>query len=104
MTGDPPDTAAGGAPPQTIVAFARRRRRRRIMVRISAADSHGPLGRTRPLNLTELDLARLVEEAERLDLFERKLSAHGNDDGLFPGCHQTAGGGQDFVAPRDPDR
>jgi hypothetical protein len=54
-----------------IVAFPRRaarpRGKRRITVQISAADSRGPLGRTRALNLTERDLAWLVEAAERLE-------------------------------------
>ena len=41
-------------------------RRLRITVRISAADSHGPRGRTRPLRLTEPDLAWLLEAAEQV--------------------------------------
>jgi hypothetical protein len=42
-------------------------RLRQIEIRISAADARGPIGRTRPLRLTEHDLARLVEAALRLE-------------------------------------
>jgi hypothetical protein len=40
---------------------------RRIEVRISAYDRHAPFGRSRMLKLTEPDLARLVEAAQRLE-------------------------------------
>jgi hypothetical protein len=40
---------------------------RRIEVRISATDGRSPIGRTRPLRLTERDFERLIEAAERLE-------------------------------------
>jgi hypothetical protein len=42
-------------------------RPRRLDVRISVADGRFPIGRTRPLRLTEHDLERLIEAAERLE-------------------------------------
>lgn len=40
---------------------------RRLEVRISATDGRAPIGRTRPLRLTERDFERLLEAAERLE-------------------------------------
>jgi|HubBroStandDraft_6_1064221.scaffolds.fasta_scaffold840078_2 hypothetical protein len=42
-------------------------RPRRIDVRISAFDGRAPMGRTRPIRLTERDFAWLIEAAERLE-------------------------------------
>jgi hypothetical protein len=42
-------------------------RPRRLEVLISAADARGPVGRTRPLKLTESDLAQLIEAAQRFE-------------------------------------
>jgi hypothetical protein len=42
-------------------------RPRRIDVRITATEGRFPIGRTRPLRLTERDFARLIAEAERLE-------------------------------------
>jgi hypothetical protein len=42
-------------------------RPRRLDVRISVADGRSPIGRTRPLRLTEHDLVRLIEAAQRLE-------------------------------------
>jgi hypothetical protein len=42
-------------------------RPRRIEARISATDARAPIGRTRPLRLTEPDFLRLVEAAVRLE-------------------------------------
>lgn len=43
------------------------RPRHLVAVHISAFRAREPLGRTRPLMLTESDLARLIEAAERLE-------------------------------------
>jgi hypothetical protein len=42
-------------------------RPRRLDVRISAFYGRAPLGRTRPIRLTERDFTRLLEAAERLE-------------------------------------
>ena len=66
-----PDKAPAQTNQAEIVAFphrrARPRRARRIDVMIAARDGPAPIGRTRPLKLTESDLAWLVEMAERLE-------------------------------------
>lgn len=42
-------------------------RPRRLDVRIAASDGREPIGRTRPLKLTESDLAWLLDAAQRLE-------------------------------------
>jgi hypothetical protein len=58
------DPRAGRAPHLRLVPPPRRRR---IDVRISASAGRFPIGRTRPLKLTESDLAWLLEAAQRLE-------------------------------------
>ncbi len=38
-----------------------------LEVRITAADNRGPIGRSRPLCLSDSDLERLIATAERLE-------------------------------------
>jgi hypothetical protein len=50
-----------------VIALPPPPRPRPLEVRITAADGRMPIGRTRPLRLTEPGLARLIEAAERLE-------------------------------------
>jgi hypothetical protein len=67
-----PDKAPAQTNQAEIVAFPRRakrprRARRLVDVHISAARGREPIGRTRPLRLTEADLAWLIATALRLE-------------------------------------
>jgi hypothetical protein len=81
LAANSPENSRIERPPQAQFARLRRQRLerhvatvlrfppwpRQIGVRISAADASGPIGRTRPLRLTEHDFETLIETAQRLE-------------------------------------
>jgi hypothetical protein len=62
-----PDSAPAQTNQAKILRLVRPQRPRRIEVMIAARDGPAPIGRTRPLRLTEHDLERLIEMALRLE-------------------------------------
>jgi hypothetical protein len=53
--------------PHGAVVLQFRPQPHRVEVQISARDGRGPIGRTRPLKLTECDFARLVDVAQQME-------------------------------------